>query len=270
MAQHFKYNTGSTINNTTQKGNIAIATSGTYDWGPTSSTGYYPETTPPTGGYTIYYMRSTGGPSIEVATSDAQCVTFLKSFGATGTTINNVLTWVSNTADYYVQTGATPSYTIGQSALGGVVAYILQSGDTGYNASVQHGLVAATSDQSTGVKWWNGTVLTITTSDDLGTGLANTNAIISAQGAGTYAASISRNYTGGGYSDWYLPSTSELSELFNNKVAIGGFTNNNYWTSSELPPFLPGYAYGWDFSTDNPVGVQTSTNTFYVRAIRSF
>jgi len=107
MAQHFKYNTGATINNTTQKGNIAIASSGTYDWGPTSTTGYYPETTPPTGGYTIYYMRATGGPSIEVATTDAQCIFFLKSFGATGTTISDVLTWASNTANYYVQTGAT-------------------------------------------------------------------------------------------------------------------------------------------------------------------
>jgi hypothetical protein len=107
MAQHFKYNTGSTINNTTQKGNIAIATSGTYDWGPTSVTGYYPETTPPAGGYTIYYMRATGGPSIEVATSDAQALFLLQSFGATGSTISDALAWASNTANYYVQTGTT-------------------------------------------------------------------------------------------------------------------------------------------------------------------
>jgi hypothetical protein len=109
MAQHFKYNTGATINNTTQKGNIAIASSGTYDWGPTSVTGYYPETTPPAGGYTIYYMRATGGPSIEVATSDAQALFLLQSFGATGSTISDALTWASNTANYYVQTGATTS-----------------------------------------------------------------------------------------------------------------------------------------------------------------
>jgi hypothetical protein len=109
MAQHFKYNTGATINNTTQKGNMAIATSGTYDWGPTSVTGYYPETTPPAGGYTIYYMRSTGGPSIEVATNDAQAIFLLKSFGSTGSTISDVLSWASGQANYYVQTGATTS-----------------------------------------------------------------------------------------------------------------------------------------------------------------
>ena len=50
MALHFKYNTGATINNTVQKGNISIATSGNQDWGPTSITGFYPETDPPVSG----------------------------------------------------------------------------------------------------------------------------------------------------------------------------------------------------------------------------
>jgi hypothetical protein len=107
MAQHFKYNTGSTITNTTQKGNISIATSGTYDWGPTSSTGFYPETSAPSNGYTIYYMRPTEGPSVHVATSDDQAITFLKSFGATGSTINETLSWASGQSNYYVQTGDT-------------------------------------------------------------------------------------------------------------------------------------------------------------------
>jgi hypothetical protein len=105
--QHFKYNTGSTITNTIQKGIHAIATEGTQDWGPTSVTGFYPETTPPSGGYTIYYMRPSGGPSVHVATNDTQAISFLKSFGSTGSTISDVLTWASNTANYYVQTGST-------------------------------------------------------------------------------------------------------------------------------------------------------------------
>ena len=109
MAQHFKYNTGSTLTNTTQKGNLAVATNGTLDWGPTSTTGYYPETTPPTGGYTIYYMRPTGGPSVVVANNDSQAIFFLKSFGSTGSTISDVLSWASGQANYYVQTGATVS-----------------------------------------------------------------------------------------------------------------------------------------------------------------
>ena len=239
MAQHFKYNTGATINNTTQKGNIAIATSGTYDWGPTSTTGFYPETSPPTGGYTIYYMRPTGGPSIEVATSDAQCVRFLKSFGATGSTIANVLSWASGQSNYYIQTGATPTYTVGQSALGGIIGYLLQPGDPGYNANIQHGLVASTYDYPQSGQYadkveWGCFGTTIGNTDTvIGSGYQNTVNIIAGCGTPGTAAVLAKATTDGGYNDWYLPSKDELNVLIINRNTIGGWNNNNYWTSSE-------------------------------------
>ena len=143
MPQYFKYNTGSTITNTTQKGNIAIASSGIYSWGPTSSTGFYVGINAPTGGYSIYYMRSTGGPSVHVATSDAQAIRFLKSFGATGTTISDVLTWASGQSDYYVQTGAAASNLVTdglvfnlQTAPSSGTSWTDSSGN-GYNATLQ-------------------------------------------------------------------------------------------------------------------------------------
>ncbi|MBU4510125.1 Ig-like domain-containing protein [bacterium] len=45
---------------------------------------------------------------------------------------------------------------VGDSYGGGIVAYILVNGDTGYDPSVQHGLIAATADQSTRIQWYNG------------------------------------------------------------------------------------------------------------------
>ena len=79
-------------------------------------------------------------------------------------------------------------------------------------------MIAATSDQSTGIRWDNGSDITTTeaTETDIGTRPTNTNDIISSQGgvAGSYAAEICADYsvTEGGvtYDDWFLPSKDEL------------------------------------------------------------
>jgi hypothetical protein len=166
-------------------------------------------------------------------------------------------------------TSSVPSISIGQNYYGGKIAYILQSGDPGYDANTPHGLVAATVDQSTGIRWYNGSFTTTgATGTAIGTGLANTNAIIASQGATatSYAAGLARAYAGGGYTDWYLPSKDELNKLYLNRIAIGGFASNDYWSSSESGGY---FAWVQDFSD----GIQyygNKLNTVYVRAIRAF
>ena len=166
--------------------------------------------------------------------------------------------------------GGKRSVSVGETYGGGIVAYILQSGDPGYDANVQHGLIAATSDQSSGIRWYNGEyTITGATGTAIGTGLSNTNTVISSQGgtATSYAAGIARAYAGGGYNDWYLPSKDELNKLYLNRASIGNFGNWNYWTSSESA-YNGAYIHRfWDG------GSQTAwkyENTFLVRAIRSF
>jgi Protein of unknown function (DUF1566) len=199
----------------------------------------------------------------------------------------------ASTQDYTV-TVTVAAAVIGQSYGGGVIAYILQSGDPGYVAGETRGLIAATVDQSTAMPWWNGNyTITGATATELGTGFANTDTIISLQGdpVASYAAGLARAYRGGGYTDWYLPSKDELNTLFINRAAIGGFDlspggspmwgSGPYWSSSEYPTaggIVAEYAWAQYFSAGAqivyPAGKQhvdwKSGPDYRVRAVRSF
>ncbi|MFD2551061.1 hypothetical protein ACFSQP_04455 [Bizionia sediminis] len=126
---------------------------------------------------------------------------------------------------------------VGDTYQGGKIAYIFVPGDTGYVAGETHGLIVATENQSNGdgKAWNNGTNVSIGTGSAKGTGAANTTAIIAAQSATTtdYAAGLARAYTGGGYTDWYLPSKEELNTLYVNKTAIG-IPDTVYYSSTEV------------------------------------
>ena len=154
-----------------------------------------------------------------------------------------------------------PNISVGSRYGGGIVFYITDDG--------AHGLIAAESDQSAEIRWLNGSpVTTSATATAIGTGLANTNTIISVQGATatSYAAGLARAYTGGGYSDWYLPSKDELNKLYINRIAIGGFADNYYWSSTERDHGLAWYQY----FNGGGQGDYDKGTTFFVRAIRAF
>ena len=158
---------------------------------------------------------------------------------------------------------------IGDSYQGGIIYYILQSGDINYVAGETHGLIAATQDHSSVLHWFNGTdTVTGATGTVIGTGLTNTNAIIAAQGPTetSYAAGLARAYNGGGYTDWFLPSKDELNQLYENSAAIGAFTNIFYWSSTEIDNLS-------SWLQNFYVGDQINANKYgaaYVRAVRAF
>lgn len=98
-------------------------------------------------------------------------------------------------------------------------------------------LEAAPSDQTdhNGIQWYNGDNIKIKTGTAVGTGKANTQAIIAAQGEGNYAASLCKNLSVGGFSDWFLPSKDELNLMYTNlkKVGMGEFGEGWLWSSSQ-------------------------------------
>ena len=121
---------------------------------------------------------------------------------------------------------STPALAIGQDYKGGVIFYIDSTG--------QHGLIVSYS--SSEAKWGCTNILVSgANGTNIGTGSQNTLDIVNGCSNAVTAARICSDCTDGGFSDWYLPSRSELSYLHLKKVSLPNVSLPavNVWSSTQ-------------------------------------
>jgi hypothetical protein len=149
MPNPIKYSTGSE-SLALKSGNFYIGTNDVPK-GPTGNTGYWNGLNPPTGGYTIYVNKESGGPSVYSASNDEELITLTKIIsGQNLTTVQQCLVYydgqtdklcvnrdyegiVTNGLILNLDAGFTPSYP-----KTGTVWYDISGG--GNNATMYNGL----------------------------------------------------------------------------------------------------------------------------------
>jgi len=198
-----------------------------------------------------------GGYTSNISGLSSTTVYYLRAYAT-----NNAGTAYGNEISFYTN----EVISIGSFYEGGIIFYI--------DATGEHGLVCAPHDQSNGKDWGcQGTV--IGTSTGLGTGSANTQAIVAGCSETNVAAKVCNDLILNGFDDWFLPSLNEFSLIYDNLIVpgYGNFpeagTGYGYWTSSEAGG---GYASerAYEYRLDDLTPMNQKSYSLRVRAVREF
>ncbi len=162
----------------------------------------------------------------------------------------------------FLAAGETASDLYGLTYEGGLIFYI--------NTGDGSGLVTTVSSETTAQ--WSTIYGNISTNNNIGSGLANSNTIVAFDATVGIGAEFCLSLDEGGYQDWYMPSRSELEEMYNNLHtntngnSNGGFTAADYWSSSATSS-----SNARSISMVDGNGTSTDRQTVLrVRAIRAF
>lgn len=231
-----------------------------------------------TGNPTIANAKTTDG-SLGAFTSTIAGLNFNTRYFVRAYATNQAGTSYGNQIEFTTKS----NLTIGQNFGGGKLAYEFVPGEAGFVFGENHGLVAQASDKGSFV-WAQKTggfgCLTFTPNfptggnTGLGEGYNATEALLLYDDAtncisnAPAARSCWADDATGGQTDWYLPNTSELQKLYDNRNAIGGFTSGIYWTS--ITQQSTGGQVQYINFADGGQFVNGYANTYNVRAVRKF
>ncbi len=166
---------------------------------------------------------------------------------------------------------------IGDTAFGGIIFYL--------DSTKRHGFVCALNHQAVNIGWFvsgggyiypdNTVFISGAVDTAVGAGASNTDAIIRALGQGNYAAMVCRNYNGGGFTDWFLPSKNELELMYlTNPITHVLFQSDLLWSSSEAfeanPVINDPTDEAWCMAPDGTQLIYMKYQWEVARAIRTF
>jgi hypothetical protein len=195
--------------------------------------------------------------------------------GNGGWTCTRSITWARTP----VSSGPTArSYSLGDIGPGDGLVFLISGGKTYEMAPKAWGTAGAVDPN---LAWCN-VDTNVATGTAIGTGAANTAAMKAACTSG--AANSATAYSGGGFTDWFLPSKDELNAMCNywinptspptgactGAVSTGdyGFTSNIYWSSSQHSSTVAWAQKLTDGVLYNPFKSDSANQR--VRPIRSF
>lgn len=172
-------------------------------------------------------------------------------------------------------TNAQKRFNIGDTLDCGIVFHAEQ------DSSRQHLLICSMNDQSASVTWYNGQYVKTNATADRLYDISNANTVFNAQGNGSYAAALCRNFSMNNSTCiikdtlWYLPSVAELRLMYQVLDSSGRlrFAKEGYWSSvefsdqrsalstTEKKAFIVDFFNGRSFPVDK-------SNKYHIRAIR--
>jgi hypothetical protein len=169
---------------------------------------------------------------------------------------------------------------IGEEYEGGYIYYVTGSypNYSGYIISKEESTIADTCWGCYGIR------VTDARSPGIGAGETNTNNIVGSGcggcgapvGSAPTAAQASLNYSGSGFTDWWLPTTGDWQAIFANKSKFNFLTSSfEYWTSRENALLNDGLYFGYTAKWFNPstsgsIQSRSKDSGLYFRAARAF